>query len=83
MQVVLWFAGLRGAIAFALSQYVQMTLIMLDGCVCRDMPGTNRDLYTTTTLTGTLRPLPSSRDVSGHFHDDCLRRTHRTATQTN
>ncbi|RLO12563.1 hypothetical protein DYB28_010061, partial [Aphanomyces astaci] len=35
MQVVLWFAGLRGAIAFALSQ---------------DMPGTNRDLYTTTTL---------------------------------
>ncbi|ETW09013.1 sodium/hydrogen exchanger 3 [Aphanomyces invadans] len=35
MQVVLWFAGLRGAIAFALSQ---------------DMPGANRDLYTTTTL---------------------------------
>ncbi|EQC27202.1 sodium/hydrogen exchanger 3 [Saprolegnia diclina VS20] len=36
MQVVLWFAGLRGAIAFALSQ---------------DMPGANRDVYTTTTLT--------------------------------
>ncbi|KAH9111334.1 hypothetical protein LEN26_009082 [Aphanomyces euteiches] len=35
MQTVLWFAGLRGAMAFALSQ---------------DMPGANRDLYTTTTL---------------------------------
>ncbi|EGZ20758.1 hypothetical protein PHYSODRAFT_492998 [Phytophthora sojae] len=35
MQVVLWFAGLRGAIAFALSQ---------------NMPGPNQDLYVTTTL---------------------------------
>ena len=36
MQVVLWFAGLRGAIAFALSE---------------NMPGPNRDTYTTATLT--------------------------------
>jgi sodium/hydrogen exchanger 8 len=35
MQVVIWFAGLRGAIAFALSL---------------NMPGENRDLYTCTTL---------------------------------
>uniref|UniRef100_K3X4D0 Sodium/hydrogen exchanger n=1 Tax=Globisporangium ultimum (strain ATCC 200006 / CBS 805.95 / DAOM BR144) TaxID=431595 RepID=K3X4D0_GLOUD len=35
MQIVLWFAGLRGAIAFALSQ---------------NMPGPNQDLYITTTL---------------------------------
>mmetsp|Transcript_29353 Transcript_29353/g.85557 ORF Transcript_29353/g.85557 Transcript_29353/m.85557 type:complete len:617 (-) Transcript_29353:67-1917(-) len=35
MQVVIWFAGLRGAIAFALSQ---------------TMPLVNRDLYATTTL---------------------------------
>ncbi|DAZ95879.1 TPA: hypothetical protein N0F65_009081, partial [Lagenidium giganteum] len=35
MQIVLWFAGLRGAIAFALSQ---------------NMPGPNQDLYVTTTL---------------------------------
>ncbi|EEY61354.1 sodium/hydrogen exchanger, putative [Phytophthora infestans T30-4] len=35
MQVVLWFAGLRGAISFALSQ---------------NMPGPNQDLYVTTTL---------------------------------
>uniref|UniRef100_H3GEB2 Cation/H+ exchanger transmembrane domain-containing protein n=1 Tax=Phytophthora ramorum TaxID=164328 RepID=H3GEB2_PHYRM len=35
MQVVLWFSGLRGAIAFALSQ---------------NMPGPNQDLYVTTTL---------------------------------
>ena len=35
MQIVIWFAGLRGAIAFALSQ---------------NMPGANRDLYITTTL---------------------------------
>mmetsp|Transcript_595 Transcript_595/g.1294 ORF Transcript_595/g.1294 Transcript_595/m.1294 type:complete len:291 (-) Transcript_595:156-1028(-) len=35
MQVVIWFSGLRGAIAFALSQ---------------TMPGPNRDLYVTTTL---------------------------------
>ncbi|KAJ8546976.1 hypothetical protein ON010_g11258 [Phytophthora cinnamomi] len=35
MQVVLWFAGLRGAIAFAFSQ---------------NMPGPNQDLYVTTTL---------------------------------
>lgn len=35
MQVAIWFAGLRGAIAFALSQ---------------NMPGPRRDLYTTTTL---------------------------------
>ena len=36
MQMVLWFAGLRGAIAFALSE---------------NMPGPNRDTYTTATLT--------------------------------
>jgi hypothetical protein len=36
MQMVLWFAGLRGAIAFALSE---------------NMPGPNRDTYTTCTLT--------------------------------
>jgi len=36
MQIVLWFAGLRGAIAFALSE---------------NMPGPNRDTYTTATLT--------------------------------
>uniref|UniRef100_A0A7S1TVF8 Sodium/hydrogen exchanger n=1 Tax=Phaeomonas parva TaxID=124430 RepID=A0A7S1TVF8_9STRA len=35
MQIVIWFAGLRGAIAFALSQ---------------NMPADHRDLYTTTTL---------------------------------
>lgn len=35
MQIAIWFAGLRGAIAFALSQ---------------NMPGANRDLYITTTL---------------------------------
>ncbi|TYZ61199.1 hypothetical protein PybrP1_009891 [[Pythium] brassicae (nom. inval.)] len=39
MQIVLWFAGLRGAIAFALSQYV-----------ATNMPGPNQDLYVTTTL---------------------------------
>ena len=36
MQMVLWFTGLRGAIAFALSE---------------NMPGPNRDTYTTATLT--------------------------------
>jgi len=36
MQVVLWFAGLRGAIAFALSE---------------NMPGPHREVYTTATLT--------------------------------
>ncbi|VEU42604.1 unnamed protein product [Pseudo-nitzschia multistriata] len=36
MQVVLWFAGLRGAIAFALSE---------------NMPGPHQDVYKTTTLT--------------------------------
>jgi len=35
MQVVIWFAGLRGAIAFALSQ---------------NMPGPHKDIYETTTL---------------------------------
>jgi solute carrier family 9 (sodium/hydrogen exchanger), member 8 len=35
MQVVMWFAGLRGAIAFALSQ---------------SMPGTSKDVYVSTTL---------------------------------
>ena len=35
MQVVIWFAGLRGAIAFALSQ---------------NMPGPHKDVYETTTL---------------------------------
>jgi NhaP-type Na+/H+ or K+/H+ antiporter len=35
VQVVIWFSGLRGAIAFALAQ---------------NMPGPRRDLYTTTTL---------------------------------
>lgn len=35
MQVVLWFAGLRGAIAFALSE---------------NMPGDHKDVYSTTTL---------------------------------
>ena len=36
MQMVLWFAGLRGAIAFALSEA---------------MPGPNKEVYTTVTLT--------------------------------
>lgn len=36
MQIVLWFAGLRGAIAFALSE---------------NMPGPNRDTYMSATLT--------------------------------
>eukprot|EP00968_Pinguiococcus_pyrenoidosus_P017268 scaffold1704_cov246-Pinguiococcus_pyrenoidosus.AAC.8 len=35
MQIVIWFAGLRGAIAFALAQ---------------NIPGEHTDLYTTTTL---------------------------------
>ena len=35
MQVMIWFAGLRGAIAFALSQ---------------NMPGPHKDIYETTTL---------------------------------
>jgi len=39
MQVVLWFSGMRGAIAFALSQ---------------SMPGPNRDLYVSTTLSVVL-----------------------------
>ena len=66
MQIVIWFAGLRGAIAFALSQ---------------NMPGANRDLYITTTLSvvifttifcgGLTEPLLTRTQMKkGDFDDD-------------
>lgn len=74
MQVVIWFAGLRGAIAFALSQYVEVMMTMylesssalMTSISRRNMPGAHRDLYVSTTLCGESQYL--FYDVFDVFH---------------